>query len=240
MIGIIDIHCHIIYDVDDGPKTLEESKKMLEAAYAGGIRTIIATPHFRRGMFECAQSKIEENYEKVKAVGKTIGDGIEILLGCEYYAEFEMVEGLMTKKHLTMANSCYVLTEFSTMTDFAQVRAVVYNLISSGYKPILAHIERYKCLRNKEERIKELINLGAEMQINADSIIGKEGHKNKKCCKKLMKEDLISFVGTDGHDSEERAINISQCVGYVERKMGKEYAEKIFICNPQKITKTIC
>lgn len=71
-----DMHYHIIYGVDDGPKTIEESKQMLETAYSEGIRTIIATPHFRDGMFECSMEKIEENYKAVGELAVTIGEGI--------------------------------------------------------------------------------------------------------------------------------------------------------------------
>ena len=235
MIGIVDIHCHLIYGVDDGARTIKESKKMLDIAYAEGIRTIIATPHFRRGMFECSMGKIKEHYEKVRELAATIGEGIEVLLGCEYYANMDMVDNLKDGKRPTMADSTYVLTEFSTVVEFPQMRAIVYDLICNGYNPILAHIERYNCLKDKIEYVEELANLGAMTQVNADSVIGGSGWKIKRFCKALMKRGLLDFVGTDGHGSKGRTVKIAKCASYMARKMGDDYARKILIDNPREI-----
>jgi len=230
MVGIIDIHSHIVPDVDDGAKTLDESKQMLQLAYNEGIRTIIATPHFRRRMFECPLQKRKEQYEKLKEVAAQIGDGMTIIFGCECYADSNLIERLATGECCTIGNSSYVLTEFSERRDFAYVRQIIYDLVCNGYEPIVAHVERYGYL--KKENIEELISLGAKMQINAESIIGKEGRKIKKFCKMMMKEGLLSFVATDAHGVKDRPPEIASCAAYIEKKMGKDYAKKILINNP--------
>ena len=234
MLGIVDIHSHIIPDVDDGARTLEESKQMLEIAYSEGIRTIIATPHFRHEVFECSMDKIEEQYQAVKQLGQSIGEGIAIRLGCEYYAEICMTDKLKNEPKYTMAGTSYVLIEFSVDVEFSCMRAIIQELVRGGYKPILAHAERYECLY-KRFYAKELITLGAKMQLNADSIIGENGRKVKKFCKKIMKKNLLEFIGTDGHDTKVRRPSIIKCVNYLEKKMGCDYAKKILIDNPQKI-----
>jgi len=234
MIGIIDIHCHIISDVDDGARTNDESKAMLELAYDEGVRTIIATPHFRKGMFECSIEKIEKQYRAVKEIAQGIGDGMEVLLGCEYYAEIDMVQNLKQEPRYTLAGTSFVLIEFSGDTEFSYMRALVQELVCGGYKPILAHIERYECLY-KRFYASELVNLGAQIQLNADSIVGENGRKVKKFCKKIIKDNLLGFIGTDGHDTKMRCPSIAKCANYLEKKMGYDYAKKILIDNPQKI-----
>jgi len=235
MIGIIDVHCHILSGVDDGAKTLEESKKMLEMEYAQGVRTIIATPHYRRHMFQYSKEKVEEQYKQLQEVAAKVGDGLKLVLGCEYYAEQDMVERLNNDKCYTIAGTRHVLTEFSSATEYSFMRECIYALISNGYIPIIAHVERYVAL--KKNQIKELVELGALMQLNADSILGKKGHKVKKFCQNMMKEDLLNFVGTDAHGIRERAPRIAKCARYVEKKMGQDYAQKIFINNPAEILK---
>ena len=233
MVGIIDVHCHIVPEVDDGAKTLEESKQMLQIAYDEGIRTIIATPHFRSRMFECSMEKRKSQYEKLKEVAKNIGEGMTIIFGCECYADSGLIERLETGECGTIGNTSYVLTEFSERRDFAYVRHMVYELICNGYEPIVAHVERYEYL--KREHIEELISLGAKMQINAESIIGKEGRKVKKFCKMMMKEGFLSFIGTDAHGSKDRPPEIASCAAYIEKKMGRDYAKRILVDNPLEI-----
>ena len=234
MVGIIDIHCHVIPEVDDGAKTLEDSKKMLELAYAEGIRKIIATHHFCPEIFASDIVKIERQYQKISEIAKHIGDGIEVFLGCEYYAKMNMSQKLQSETRCTLANTKYVLIEFLDNAEFSYIRAIVQDLVSNGYKPILAHIERYDCLY-KREYIKELHTLGAQMQINADSVIGKSGHLIKRFCKKIIKDNLVDFIATDGHDLNRRQPKIEKCANYLEKKMGYEYTRRILIDNPQKI-----
>ena len=238
MVGIIDVHCHILPGVDDGAQTLEESKKMLELEYQEGVRTVFATPHFRRRMFESSMEKIEQQYQKVKEIACGIGDGMDVFLACEYHVNMEIVEDLNSKVRPTVAGSSYVLAEFSGNSDFSFMRERAYDLISNGYRPIFAHVERYRCLGEKIERVEELARLGAYMQVNAGSIIGEDGWKVKRFCKKMMQEDLLHFVGTDGHGMKYRVPHIAQCAQYMEKKMGQAYTKKILIENPSEIIKT--
>ena len=113
----------------------------------------------------------------------------------------------------------------------AQKQAISENV----YKPIVAHIERYECMRKDIGFVEEMADLGALMQVNADSIIGKDGFGTKRYCKKLMKQDLLSFVGSDCHGTKERISRIGEAYDYVSKKEGDSYANQLFIRNPQKI-----
>jgi Capsular polysaccharide biosynthesis protein len=235
MEGIIDVHCHIIPGVDDGVRSFEECRELLEMEYAQGVRTIIATPHFRRTMFETPLDKIKEQYEEVKMLAKDIGTGIEVILGCEYYTDLDMIDNLNSKARPTIGDTAFVLVEFSENVKFALMRARIYELICNGYEPIVAHIERYKILIEEIAYVEELIALGAKMQLNAQSIIGSEGWKVKRFCKRMMREDYLYVVGSDAHDIDRRPPYMGRCAAYMEKKMGRDYVQKIMIENPQNI-----
>lgn len=99
------------------------------------------------------------------------------------------------------------------------------------------YVERYFCCQ-EPERIQKLKKLGAQIQINADSILGYEGHTIKKFCAGLMKDDLVDFIGSDAHNLEGRKMNLGKCATYVRKKMGQDYAEEIFVDNPRRIWKS--
>lgn len=238
MKGLYDMHCHIVPHVDDGADNMEEALKMLKIEYAEGVRHIIITPHFRKGMFETPLEKVQQQFEALRAKASDIGgDGIDLYLGCEFHVNGSMVEMLRSKQVLTMAGSRYVLVEFSGSSDQTEVRKTLYSLISNGYKPIIAHIERYPKVRGDLDFIEEMVELGAMVQVNAESITGKEGFGTKRFCAKLMKEDLLHFVGTDGHGSSYRVPKLKDAYNRVAKKMGEDYAEQIFITNPERMIK---
>lgn len=232
------MHCHIVPHVDDGADNMEEAIKMLEMEYAEGVRHIIATPHFRFNMFETPLEKVQEQFEALKEKAGNIGeDGIDMHLGCEFHVNMNMVEMLREKRVLTMAGSRYVLTEFSGPASQSQIRERLYSLISSGYKPIIAHVERCAKLRSDMNFVEEMVEMGARIQVNAESIMGKEGFGTKRFCMKLMKADLLHFVGTDSHGSSYRVPKLKDAYLLVAKKMGEDYAEQIFIENPARMIK---
>lgn len=233
--GLFDIHCHIVPSVDDGAGNLEEALKILQMEYDQGVRTIIVTPHFRKRMFETPLPQIRKQFRMLREAAWEMNKELRIYLGCEFHANMEMVPLLRSGKVSTMAGSRYVLTEFSGSTEASYIRERLYSLLSNGYKPIVAHIERYECMRKDIDFVEDMINMGAFMQVNADSIIGKGGLGTKRYCNKLLKAGNIHFVGSDCHGSKERVSRIGEAYDYISKKTGEDYAKKIFIRNPQKI-----
>lgn len=232
--GLYDIHCHILPGVDDGAKDMEEACWMLQREYEQGVRHIIATPHFRYEMFETSVNRVKEQFYKLQE--KALQMGMELYLGCELHSSMDMADCLRRGERLTMAESRYVLTEFRYGAEKKYIRERVQKMKSSGYIPIVAHIERYDAVRKDMEFIGDLRRIGGKIQVNADSITGKEGFMTKHFCKKLMKEDLLDFIGTDGHGQRKRIPTIKPCYELVEKSMGEAYARRIFVENPRKIT----
>lgn len=235
MSGYYDIHTHILPYVDDGAEDMEETKKLLQMEYEDGVRTIFVTPHYRIGMFEPDMERILEQYERVKKEAAKIGDGMRILLGCEFHTNLDMVEILDQGTRPCMGDTRCVLTEFSGCHDLRTIQERCHDLLCHGYTPIIAHAERYPALNKNMEGLRMLTDLGVYIQMNAESLVGKEGFSVKRFCKKVMKEDLLHFIGSDTHDSRMRIPLIGKCSSYLEKNMGKEYMEKILIENPRTI-----
>lgn len=235
MTGLCDIHCHLLPGVDDGSRNMDESVQMLRRAYEDGVRYIMATPHFRYDMFECPIAEIQMKYEELQAEAEKIGDGICLKLGCEFYACMDMTDMLRAGERPTMNHTKYVLIELSHDAEWKNVREYVYRLVSGGYKPIIAHIERYPAIVLDLQLVEELTELGAEIQVNAESVIGDSGWCIKNICKKLMKADLLDYIATDAHNMRSRSPQLGKCAAYIERKYGENYANKIFQRNPEKL-----
>ena len=232
--NLIDIHCHILPKVDDGPDSVEESLKILKDMRRQGIKHVIVTPHYRPEMFEPSMKRVIYSYRHLRDIAYDMG--VSMSLGCEYYRNEQIIEHMDNRKRPVMAGSRYVLIKFSMNDLFPTIRNYVYELITHGYQPIIAHVERYFCCQ-KMEKIQELKDMGALVQVNAGSVLGEEGWKLKKFCLDLMKKDLVDFVASDTHNTSDRKLNLKKCASFVTKKMGKQYAERIFFNNPLNILK---
>lgn len=233
--GLCDVHIHILPGVDDGAGDMETARWMLQKEYDEGVRKIIATPHFRYDMFEPSLDVVEKRFQKVRQAASEIGEDFEVYLGCELHSSSDMVSCLKEGKRLTMAGSRYVLVEFGHADEKGHIWKMLQQLTLHGYTPIVAHLERYKNVRGDMDFAEEIKKMGVCIQVNTDSITGKDGSAPKKFCRNLMKEDLLDFVGTDGHGKNKRVPEIAKCYRQVAKNMGAEYADRIFIENPKKM-----
>ena len=231
---MIDIHCHLLYEVDDGAKSPDMSVAMLEDASRQGITDIILTPHYRRGMFPFDKETILANYESIQSAAT--GFGVRLYLGCEYHANADMVENLGNGRAMTLAGSDYVLAEYSHDSTLLQVQNSLDDLICCGYIPVIAHAERYGIVAKDPVVLAQFREMGALVQINANAILGIDGYAIKRLCKKILKAGLADIVASDSHDMTERKNNMQECMRYVSKKYGGEEAGKLFIKNPRKIT----
>ena len=237
MKGLYDIHCHILPGVDDGARNMEESLWMLNKEYQEGVRHVILTPHFRYDMFEPHMNIVTRQFMQLRRAAMNIGDeGMRLYLGCELHSSMDMVECLKKGRRLTLAGSRYVLVEFSNGDEKNYIEERIRSLLMNGFIPIIAHVERYKATRNDIGFLTELKDMGAHIQVNADTISGQDGFGAKTFARKVMKHGLLDFVGSDGHRKTERIPEIGKCVAKMEKTMGSEYVKKIFIKNPRKIT----
>ena len=239
---MIDIHSHIVFDVDDGPKDKSESIALLKEAYAQGVRTIVSTSHRRKGMFETPEEDIARNFKVVKELAKEIGPDFTILYGAEIYYSSDALNKLENQQIPQLNGTRYALIEFSMNTPYREIHNALTNVLMLGITPVIAHIERYDALENNEKRVKELINMGCYTQVNSSSILkpklfGDTYKFMKKRARYFLERDLVHIVASDMHNLDSRPPYMKEAYEIVSKKYGLDKARELFILNPEKIIK---
>lgn len=208
---MLDIHTHILPNVDDGSKSLEESIELLRSEVNNGVTTVILTPH-QNARIKTKNELIKRFLEFKKEI-----DFIDLYLGSEIYYYDDLIADLVNDRVLTINNSKYVLVEFSTRTE-TNIADIVYEIVLKGFKPIIAHIERYPYLTL--ENYLAIKNNGGLIQINASSY---EDKYFKKKTKILLKNKLVDFVASDCHNTKTRNVDFSNIKKVVEKKYKDQY-----------------
>lgn len=196
---MIDLHSHIIPNVDDGSKSIEETFQMIEEASKVGFSAIISTSHYIENSYE---SDAMERLAWVNALQEGLAKkniDIKLFLGNEIYFTENMVKLLENGQAASINNSRYVLFEFPLNTKPMNIYDVIYDVMQNNYIPILAHPERYSFVQKEPELIYDLIESGVLMQANYASIYGYYGEKAKIIVQKFLENDYIHFLGSDVH-----------------------------------------
>lgn len=232
---MIDIHCHILPNVDDGSESLEESIAMAKIAESEGITKIVNTSHCHFDFKYKKGNELKLELEKFNQALKEENINIEVLLGNELYYTSDLIERFDELDFFSMNNSKYILMEFSPINFPKNIEDVIYEIKIRGYIPIIAHAERYKQVQEDVNIVLDCIKEGALIQVNASSILGKNGEKAEDTSKKLLDNNMVHFVATDAHSSNRRRPLIKDSYNYILKNYGKEVAEKLFIENPTAV-----
>ena len=232
---LVDMHCHVLPGIDDGSKNMEQSLKMVKIASEQGIGTMILTPHFHPAKGSHDIGKWRETLRSLEECVKNNNIDMKFYLGAELFFTHDASEYIESGKVISMVESDYMLVEFRPETEYSYIRSAIYDIQSTGKTPIIAHIERYGCLTGKIDRVEEMSDMGALIQINASSVTGNLGFSMKQYLKKLLKKEMVDFIGTDAHSDVHRAPLMADCFKYVRKKCGEEYAFKIMRDNALKV-----
>ncbi|MCR4584350.1 MAG: protein tyrosine phosphatase [Lachnospiraceae bacterium] len=230
-IKVTDIHSHLIWGVDDGSRSLDMSLEMIRMGAAQGVSRIFCTPHFSSQFHAYTNENIKRKFEilREKAAGEC-----ELYLGQEIFAGSEVPDMLREGRLLTMANSRYVLVEFYPWENFYNMVKLVREMVMDSYRPILAHIERYKELSDLG-KVEALIEQGAYMQMNLSDISGKFLDKTAAYCRNALENGLIHFLGTDMHDTAKRTPRLTEALKWMDKKLDEDYVRDICTRNADKI-----
>lgn len=226
---MIDIHNHILPCVDDGSSDIDTSIFLLKEASKQGINKIICTPHFMEGLYDTNLKNINEAYDKI--ISKANELNIELFLGQEVMCikPNDLLELIPSHQIIPLANSRYFLLEFN-YSKYVDISEAVYNASLYNYGAIIAHIERYEYIDIKEVRY--LKQIGALIQVNAESIVKPFNFRIRRLIKKLLDEDLIDFVSSDIHQN--RVNYMLKAFNKIQKKYGVERANILFNENAEK------
>ncbi len=236
---MLDIHCHIMPDVDDGSDNFDESIEMAKIAEDSGIVAIIATPHCNipdtyRNEWD---SSMHELFMSLNKALISMGRAIRIFPGQEIFAAEGFTEGLKSGELITLNNSVYPLVEF----DFAEHRASVYakleQLVAEGYVPIVAHPERYGFMQENHDAAKELKKIGCLLQLNRGSLNGKFGRQAFYAAHEILKKEDADFVASDSHGPFVRTPILADVHEMISEMYSYDYADLLMHVNPMKVLK---
>jgi len=233
---MIDLHCHILPGVDDGPATLEEAVEMCRMAASDGIDTIVATPHFASCVIEWTEEDRAGWIERLVAELRKQGIAMRIAPGAEVAIFPELPALLRTGPLLTInKNGRYLLAEFPFDSAPPNWDSFLLKVLESGTVPIITHPERNIWFLRHPEAITRIVELGGMVQITAMSVTGGLGDEARKFSAFLLKQNLVHVIATDAHSSVMRPPHLSEAVKAASDLVGAERARALVTSIPAAI-----
>lgn len=235
---MIDTHSHLLPNIDDGVRSFGESVEIISGMHEVGVTELIITPHY---VPESKWTSTRHNnlllIESLQRHLDKAGVNVKVYLGNELYINPDIEEYLKKQTTSSMADSKYVLVELPMSGEFEGYEDILLMLKRDGYKPILAHPERYQTSAKNIDHLRELANMGILFQCNLGSIVNQYGSKARRALKRLAKEKLIWCFGTDIHHRRDYAE-----ITKAQKKLAKYYTaeelDELLVKNPRKIIRS--
>lgn len=229
---MIDLHTHILYGLDDGPETAEETMAMLCIAAEEGIHTIVATPHFIHGANSYSAKNYDGRLAEIQEQIQARAIPITLLTGNEMLLDEWSAKNYKAKSVRTIANSRYALVEFPMVEIPHYTENLLDGLLEEGLTPLIAHPERYPDIQEDPGRIERLIHRGCLTQVNSGSITGIYGKAAAHTAKILVQHHMVHVVASDCHSTGRRAPRLKEARLQVEAWASAEMGVQLFETNP--------
>jgi protein-tyrosine phosphatase len=229
-VTMVVIHSHILYGLDDGPRTLEESVAMVHMAAASGTTDIVATPHADL-RYDFRPEVVEQ---KISELGEASGGAARIHRGCDFHLCYENIrQALKDPARFTINQKQYLLVEFSDMMIPDSTTEVLERILAAGMTPVITHPERNPLLARGLDRMRHWVDTGCRVQVTAYSFLGRFGSRAKLASEQLIRSGLVHFIASDAHDAKRRPPVMAEAYKHVARRYGKRHAEILFVTNPR-------
>lgn len=216
---MIDIHSHILPDIDDGSKSKDMTFEMLYKAVNSGTKKIIATPHYCIGYWQVPYYEVKEMVNNLRSDINEINLDINIYHGQEIYFNNNLVKWYEEGIIGTINDTRYMLIELPIDKFDNDVLDIFYELQIKGIKIVLAHPERYIPIINDPTNINEFIKEGILFQVNSGSLLGTFGKKVKKTAEILINNNIYNFIGSDAHNNNTRNTDMSNIQSLSNKKL---------------------
>ncbi len=232
---MIDLHCHIIPNIDDGAVDLEMATKMLTIAATAGTEILVATPHVIEGQWLPKWDLIQEKVVELQNFSDHAQLGIKIYPGAEVAMHFDLLDLINEPGAYCLNGSRYLLVELPALEIPAFADDFLFRLQTKGIVPILAHPERHPILMKEPERLLEWVQRGILVQMNAGSILGKMGEEVRLTAEFFLKNQLVHCLGSDAHGVKQRRPILDEAVIKITEIVGAEQTMIITKDNSAKI-----
>jgi protein-tyrosine phosphatase len=230
---MVDIHSHILYGLDDGAETLEESVAMVRMATEAGTTDIVATPHANLE-YDFDPDLIEQRIQELgRAAG---GDAARIHRGCDFHLAYDNIQdALANPTKYTINHKKYLLVEFSDLAIFHTTTDIFRSLLNAGMIPVITHPERNKLLQKRIAELQEWTEMGCLLQVTAQSFLGRWGNAARDFSHELMKRRMVHVVASDAHDTERRPPVLDDVHKFLAKQYGPEAADWLLAKSPAAI-----
>lgn len=229
---MIDFHTHILPNVDDGAKTIDDTYKLLEEAKKAGFDSVISTSHYMEEYYEV---NVETREKLIQEISNEISNrniDLKLYLGNEIYITENIVNLLKEKKATTINDTKYVLFEFPLNIKPMNMFDIIYDMLEYKVVPILAHPERYSFIQKEPDIVYDLIEAGALMQVNYGSILGMYGESARFIARKLFENDMVHFLGSDIHRVNSIYPKVPEALSRIKEIIGEDKLEELTTINP--------
>lgn len=235
--GFIDIHAHILPELDDGAQSMAESLSMLRRAAESGVEAVIATPHSNiYGLFgNYRGAELSAALEALREQARKENILVEILSGMEIYATEDMPQKLREGKFLTLNDSRYLLVEFDFHESPVWCTQLLEQICDMGYIPVVAHPERYYAVWKEPWCVYPWLDMGCHLQLTRGSILGRFGKEPMQASDFLLQHNLVACAASDAHGSHRRTMEMRDLHAYLTDRFSAGYADMLLIDNPRKI-----
>src|SRR5215467_13865963 len=229
LFDMIDLHCHILPGLDDGPDQIEESLVMAEDAIADGITHVVATPH-ASDRYSFDFSAVQRLRDELQ---QRLGDRLALATGCDFHVNPENLAALREDAARFCVNQRdYLLVEFNEFSIPPALDRTLHELQLAGLRPIVTHPERNGILRTQSDRLKRWVSLGCAIQVTANALTGTFGTTAQKVAMRWIGDGIVHFVASDAHNARSRPLKLRAAYDSVAAEFGVEKAEALFHDNP--------
>lgn len=226
---MIDVHCHILPGIDDGPDSLEISLAMAESAMADGITRVVATPH-SNSTYRFDFARVRQLRDELQS---KVGDGLTLATGCDFHLSPENLDALRANPAPFCINQRdYLLVEFNEYSIPPSMDETLHGIQLLGLRPVITHPERNAILRLQADRLAKWVRLGCYVQVTAGSLTGVFGPQAQKDAWRWMAEGIVHFVASDAHNTRGRPLKLAPAYRLVQQQLGDETARALFVDNP--------
>lgn len=233
---MIDTHTHILPGLDDGAESLDDTLGIIRQLQGAGFKTLLATPHVMEGTNYISPEEILTATEQVRQAVNESGISLEIQPGAENYIFPEMAKWARQGKLMTLGNTGkYLLVELPMLEIPHYTDQVFFELQVEGLTPVLAHPERYQGLFQHPQRLVEWGKRGILFQLDLRSIIGRYGPRPKELGTRMLRSQLVHFVGSDAHRVSRSGSADREALQAMREIIGEQRFLGITVSNPQRI-----
>ena len=232
---MIDLHCHLLPGIDDGPQDLATTLAMARIAVDDGIGTIFCTPHIYPGLYENIQSDIIRRVDQLRMILQHENIPLQLSYGADTHLVPEVLDGLKTGRIPTLGGSRYLLLEPSHNVRPPRFTESVFALIGAGYVPVITHPERLTWAADHMADFFALARAGAWLQITGGALVGRFGPKVQKLADQFVAEGWTAVLASDAHTTNRRAPQLAEALRRAAALVGKEEADRMVFERPQAV-----